>query len=198
MVIYNKIEISSKTTIYIAYFDQNLELSTNLLTDKERERYSKITAKRRAAEYLLARALVCELFPGDTIVYGAKGAPSLESGDVCISISHSSKALALMVSDGDCGVDIEVADRNFALASGRFLTSHDITSSDNRELGAIWCAKEAIYKFFGGKYVRYEDAIVKSISDNSIICMVLDKLIEAKIINFREHIILYCDKFQLD
>ncbi len=198
MIKFSKISTDNDSEIYIAYFDQNPEISIDGFSVEELEKLSTITAFARKREYIATRALLRTILPGEKIIYSLKGSPMLESGSKFISISHSSKAVAIMVSFNRCGIDIELLNRNFERASSKFLTPRDFKTSNHTELAAVWSAKEAIYKYFGGDVRNYEDAIVTSISDRSIICMVLDSHIEAKIVICGEHIVVYCDKFTLN
>lgn len=195
MIKFNKIETNSDSAIYIAYYDQNSELSTANLSNEELVELSAIKATARQREYVVTRLLLNSILPNERIVYSQMRAPMLQSGSKQISISHSSKAVAIMVSSEVCGLDIELIERNFERISSKFLTPNDLVITDHLELAAVWSAKEAIYKYFGGEVKYFEDAVVESIDDKSIICMVLDSRIEAKIVLHGDHIVVYCDKF---
>lgn len=94
------------------------------------------------------------------------GKPYLQGDKRSISLAHSQGWYVLAVSDFSIGVDIE-QNRN-SLAAGRdyFVNKQEETIQD---LLAIWTAKEAFYKLFGGEIGDLkEDVSVFQVDENSI------------------------------
>lgn len=129
------------------------------------------TTPIRRAEWLtwrrVARGLTCEVAPDVKfqIGYNECGAPEARStANPCdkyyIGVSHCRGYVAVVVSDSPCGVDIEHCDRNFERASSKFL-SHEERALEEcyPELlaGAVWCAKEAVYKRYSAEGHKYPD-----------------------------------------
>lgn len=141
-----------KASIHIAAFSDNNPLLTDLspLTEKEYERYHAMNSQSKRDEFLLVRHLAKEICH-DTIIYNSKGAPSLSRGEKYISISHCNDAVAMMISDEHCGLDIELKRRAFKKLAQRIVTPGDTPITDDNLIAVYWCCKEAIYKQLGGE-----------------------------------------------
>lgn len=103
----------------------------------------------RRCEALAWRAIVRrELGEAVNIGYDEYGAPQVDLSGCYISVSHSKEAVALLVSDVPCAVDIEHIERNFARVASRYLSDREREIADKYDLYAeMWCAKEALYKY---------------------------------------------------
>ncbi|MEG1699811.1 MAG: 4'-phosphopantetheinyl transferase superfamily protein [Alistipes sp.] len=106
---------------------------------------------RRRCEYLTWRALVRRTLGADVqITYNAVGAPVIANRDVYISVAHCAERVAVCLSDAPCAVDIETENRNFTRVTSRYMSLAEQRLSANPLLAAaVWCAKEALYKFAG-------------------------------------------------
>lgn len=105
---------------------------------------------RRRAESLMWRAVVCRHLPDAQIGYNAIGAPVVTNYPVHIGVSHGAGYVAVCFSDNPCAVDIEPLTRDFSRASARFATDDERRLSDGPLLlPALWCGKEALYKYAG-------------------------------------------------
>ena len=104
----------------------------------------------RRCEVLAWRAIVRrELGQGVKIFYDEYGAPNVELPDTYISVSHSKGVVAVLFSDRLCAVDIEQADRDFRRVTTRYLSPKEQTLAEQNDLYAeMWCAKEALYKYY--------------------------------------------------
>lgn len=104
----------------------------------------------RRREALAWRAIVRrELGEGVTISYDRYGAPQVDVEGKFIAVSHSRGVVAVMISDGECAVDIEHADRDFGRVAERYLSPSELEIAEQYNLFAeIWCAKEALYKLY--------------------------------------------------
>ena len=116
---------------------------------------SSLTIKRkkeRLGVYCLLNSVFPLRFP--IIRYSEAGQPFIDGYDKFISISHSDKYVVLMVSPIPCGVDIQVTKPNIAMGVDLFINEkdqiNDGTITNNEKLHQFWCAKEALYKKYGG------------------------------------------------
>lgn len=107
-------------------------------------------SSRRRAESLMWRAVVCRYLPDARIDYNAIGAPVVTNYPVHIGVSHCLDYVAVCLSERPCAVDIEPLARDFNRASARFATDDERRLSDGPLLlPALWCGKEALYKYAG-------------------------------------------------
>lgn len=105
-------------------------------------------AGARRREFMAWRALVRRERGAVGIGYAPTGAPQLAGGS--LSVSHSRDYVVVCLGDGPCGVDVERLDRNFSRCLSRYATAAERTLSDDPLLpAALWCAKEALYKYAG-------------------------------------------------
>lgn len=81
-----------------------------------------------------------------------------ECSACCFSLSHSGNAVAVAVSDGPVGVDIERLDKSrFTLSlAERIATEREMEEMGRkkdfaRALNGLWTKKEAIFKLLGGR-----------------------------------------------
>ncbi|MFI3315749.1 MAG: 4'-phosphopantetheinyl transferase superfamily protein [Rikenellaceae bacterium] len=185
-------EVGRATSIHLAYFDENREFEHHMLSAGQSKQLERITSPARRREFVFTRALLSNIAQGEDIVYLENGAPILQSEKYHISISHSSLAVAIMISDFECGIDIELLNRNFKRVAKKYITPSDAPAQSDYELAAVWAAKEAIYKLHQGAINIFEDAKIIRIDKNKINCMVLDREIDANIFEYREHIVSYC------
>ncbi|MFI3321120.1 MAG: hypothetical protein R3Y50_01185 [Rikenellaceae bacterium] len=152
--------------LFIAYYEENSELNLSFLplSDEEKERLSKMKSTLRQTEFKLTRALLYSILPLEKIVYSDSGAPKLQFNSKKISISHSQKCVAIMLAHSDCGLDIELLDRDYLKISHRYLTNNDIKPLSNLEFALYWATKEAIYKLAKGKDIDiFTDISIKNI-----------------------------------
>lgn len=124
----------------------------NLLQPAEKKLYSGFTHERRKCEFLATRNLLNHIFDGDFLLkYEDTGRPMLIRPDRHISISHSMKMAAVIVSPTPAGIDVEPISRNVEKAASRFLSDSEMiwtenTCNPNFYKLLCWCAKEAIFK----------------------------------------------------
>jgi 4'-phosphopantetheinyl transferase len=122
------------------------------LDDDEKKRYKEFSSTSRKLEFLSVRALLSELIGKEaTIVYNKNNKPFIKDGSRFISISHSHKLTAILLSTNEkVGIDLEYMSSNIAAIALKFLNVKEkITRNpDNRKyhLYIHWCAKEALYK----------------------------------------------------
>ena len=103
--------------------------------------------EKRKKEFLISRLLLRNMSPNTSINYNKFGAPELDNFQN-ISISHSKGLVAILLGDKKVGLDIEQISDKLLKLSSKFITEdkHDDLSKEKATL--IWCAKEAIYKWY--------------------------------------------------
>jgi phosphopantetheinyl transferase len=132
--------------------DLNTLLESVVLDQDDRKKYKVFASTSRKLEFLSVRALLTELLGKDArIVYNKNNKPFLKDGSRFISISHSNKLTAILLSTNEkVGIDLEYMSTNIGAIAFKFLNRREkITKeSDKRRyhLYLHWCAKEALYK----------------------------------------------------
>lgn len=122
------------------------------LNAEEKKRYKSFSSNSRKLEFLSVRALLSELIGKEaSIVYNKNNKPFIKDGSRFISISHSHKLTAILLSTNEkVGIDLEYMSSNIAAIALKFLNVKEkITKNpENRKyhLYIHWCAKEALYK----------------------------------------------------
>jgi phosphopantetheinyl transferase len=132
--------------------DQNTLLDLVLLDSDEKKKYKGFSSNSRKLEFLSVRALLSELIGSDAkIVYNKNNKPFLKDGSRFISISHSHKLTAILLSTNEkVGLDLEFMSTNIGAFAFKFINRKEKVTkeSDDRRyhLYIHWCAKEALYK----------------------------------------------------
>ena len=132
--------------------DQNTLLDLVLLDSDEKKKNKGFSSNSRKLEFLSVRALLCELIGSEAkIVYNKNNKPFLKDGSHFISISHSHKLTAILLSTNEkVGIDLEYMSVNISAFAFKFMNRKEkvIKDPENRkyQLYLHWCAKEALYK----------------------------------------------------
>jgi 4'-phosphopantetheinyl transferase len=122
------------------------------LDNDEKKKYKGFSSTSRKLEYLSVRALLSELIGKETkIVYNKNNKPFLSDGSRFISISHSHKLTAILLSTNEkVGIDLEYMSSNIAALAFKFINVKEKVSKEIEKrryhLYIHWCAKEALYK----------------------------------------------------
>jgi len=122
------------------------------LNGDDKKRYKGFSSNSRKHEFLSVRALLAELLGKEaSIVYNKNNKPFLRDGSRFISISHSHKLTAILLSTNEkVGIDLEYMSSNIAAIALKFLNVKEkITKNPEYRkyhLYIHWCAKEALYK----------------------------------------------------
>jgi phosphopantetheinyl transferase len=122
------------------------------LDPEERKKYKSFASTSRKLEFLSVRALLSELIGKDArIVYNKNNKPFLKDGSRFLSISHSHKLTAILLSTNEkVGIDLEYMSTNIAAIAYKFLNRKEKVAKELEErryhLYIHWCAKEALYK----------------------------------------------------
>ncbi|HEX2975152.1 MAG TPA: 4'-phosphopantetheinyl transferase superfamily protein [Bacteroidales bacterium] len=134
--------------------EEDLEtlLSMVTLDAEDKKKYGSFSSNSRKLEFLSVRALLSELIGKDArIVYNKNNKPFLKDGSRFISISHSHKLTAILLSTNEkVGIDLEYMSTNIAAIAFKFLNRKEKVAREAEErkyhLYIHWCAKEALYK----------------------------------------------------
>jgi 4'-phosphopantetheinyl transferase len=122
------------------------------MSPEDKKRYAVFRSTSRKMEFLSVRALLAELLGNDArIVYNKNNKPFIKDGSHFISISHSNKLTAILISkDERVGIDLEYMRANINAFSSKFINKKEkITrrwADRTYHLYIHWCAKESIYK----------------------------------------------------
>ncbi|HEY5470337.1 MAG TPA: 4'-phosphopantetheinyl transferase superfamily protein [Bacteroidales bacterium] len=147
--------------------EEDLEtlLSLVALDIEEKKKYKGFMSNSRKLEFLSVRALLAELIGKETsIVYNKNNKPFLKDGSRFISISHSHKLTAILLSTNEkVGIDLEYMRSNISTLAFKFLNRREkITKENNNRryhLYLHWCAKEALYKICDKEGINFRDNI---------------------------------------
>ncbi len=142
---------------------ESAQRAEELLTPHYREQLMKINSPTRRAQSQAWRVAAREMLGGGIrFTYNAVGAPEIEDSLLRISVSHTSTLAVVAASSGPCGVDIERLDRNFQHVASRYISPSEEAlpaSSHPHFRAAIWCAKEAVYKYLGRREIDFVNDI---------------------------------------
>ena len=123
-----------------------------VLDNDEKKKYKGFSSTSRKLEFLSVRSLLSELIGKDSkIVYNKNNKPFLKDGTRFISISHSHKLTAILLSTNEkVGIDLEYMSSNIAAIALKFLNRREKVTKEQEDrkyhLYIHWCAKEALYK----------------------------------------------------
>jgi phosphopantetheinyl transferase len=132
--------------------DLDTLLDLVVLDIDEIKKYKTFSSNSRKLEFLSVRALLSDLIGKDArIVYNKNNKPFLKDGSRFISISHSHKLTAILLSTNEkVGIDLEYMSTNIAAIAFKFLNRKEKVTREQEErkyhLYIHWCAKEALYK----------------------------------------------------
>jgi 4'-phosphopantetheinyl transferase len=134
--------------------EEDIEALMNLVTldTEEKKKYKGFRSNSRKLEFLSVRALLAELLGKDMrIVYNKNNKPFIKDGSYFISISHSHRLTAILLSTNEqVGIDLEYMSVNIDAFAFKFMNRKEkvVKDTDQRKyhLYIHWCAKEALYK----------------------------------------------------
>ncbi len=135
----------------ISYRDPLTE-DIDLLTPSDIKTIESYSSQKRRDEAFSWRVVLRRSVDSRSdIRYKSVGAPYLDGEKRYIGVSHSSKKVAVVISDRACGVDIESIDRDFGRVASRYVTPAEemLDSGTTPLLPLLWSAKEGLYKVSG-------------------------------------------------
>jgi 4'-phosphopantetheinyl transferase len=147
--------------------EEDIETLLNLvvLDNDEKKKYKGFSSNSRKLEFLSVRALLSELIGKEAgIGYNKNNKPFLKDGSRFISISHSHKLTAILLSTNEkVGIDLEYMSSNIAALAFKFLNRKEKVTKDHTErkyhLYLHWCAKEALYKICDKEGISFRNNI---------------------------------------
>ena len=167
MALYLRKKLDNKAEIavwQVTETEEELIQLSSVPTD-EMEEISLFRSESQRRQKLAVRALLNEVFEEKMYLnHHDNGKPYLENCVTNISITHTDKYVAIIISDDDeLGIDIESLDRNFAPVEQKALSEDEIDDLDddkkNEQLAIYWCAKEAIFKRMSQSRVNFAEQI---------------------------------------
>ncbi|MGB0850645.1 MAG: 4'-phosphopantetheinyl transferase family protein [Bacteroidia bacterium] len=117
--------------------------------------YNKVSRHNLAARVLANQ--VCPDF--DILEKDEYGKPYFESEDHKISITHAGDYAGFMFTEKrDCGIDMEEITERIRRIAPKFIREDEqqFLNQDLKGLYAVWCAKEAMYKYYGLKSLDFK------------------------------------------
>ena len=167
MALYLRKKLDNKAEIavwHVTETEEELIQLSSVPTD-EMEEISLFRNEDHRRQKLAVRALLNEVFEEKMYLnHHDNGKPYLENCATNISITHTTKYVAIIIHDEEeLGIDIESLDRNFAAVEQKALSEDEIDDLDddkkNEQLAIYWCAKEAIFKRMSQNRVNYAEQI---------------------------------------
>lgn len=121
--------------------------------------------KRRVEKTVQAQLLIHAKIDPLLVSYENVGKPIYKKKGVHISFSHAGQYVTLMVSNTNCGIDIEKDNPKIARVSSKFLNQKEVDFLNHPgALAWIWCIKEAVFKYFGEHVIFKDDIIVDQLN----------------------------------
>lgn len=109
---------------------------------------------KRAVEKEAIQQLLIALGYGEhALTYLSSGQPVFSDSEKHLSISHSDGWFAVYIASEPVGVDVQVPSQRLEQGKQYFLNEQEKHLTDLDTLHAIWGAKEALYKKYGGNIV---------------------------------------------
>ncbi len=137
------------------------------LQEEEKSFLARVTSPPRKLEWLASRVLIYQYtgsYPASR--YKDNGQPFLTGCNDQISISHTKGFAAIALSKNNTpGIDIEYPSARIEKVMNRFLHPEEhrfLSTTDlrNRQMGLIWCLKEAVFKQTGIPGLSFKDQII--------------------------------------
>ena len=167
MALYLRKKLENKAEIAVWQVTETEEELRNLVSvpTDELEEISLYREESHRRQKLAVRALLNEVFEEKMYLnHHDNGKPYLENSVTNISITHTDKYVAIIISDDDeLGIDIESLDRDFSVVAVTAKTEDEIDDLEkekrNEQLAIYWCAKEAIFKRMSQNRVIFAEQI---------------------------------------
>jgi phosphopantetheinyl transferase len=127
-------------------------LNMVVLNEEDKKRYRGFRSNSRKLEFLSVRSLLAEVLGKEArIVYNKNNKPFLKDGSHFISITHSHKLTAILLSTNEkVGIDLEYMSANIGAFAFKFMNRREKVTKDPEKKKyhyyIHWCAKEALYK----------------------------------------------------
>jgi len=141
-------------------------LSKLVLNPREQATLEGFRNPERKLEWLSVRTLANEMTGRSVrIMYNTERKPYLEDKSFNISISHSNKLTAILMSKGKrVGIDMEHMSHRISKIADRFIHESEKITDDPElikyHLYIHWCAKEALYKICDKQGIHFKKDII--------------------------------------
>ena len=149
-----------RATLLLWSADEGEEQLRALVTEDDRASADRFASPARRIEHLAWRAALRTIVPDTNISYTGNGTPVIEGLSLHIGVAHTRGMAAVIVSREPCAVDVENAERDFTPSRARFISPQEMLLADSGRTdfaAAVWCAKEAMYKFSGRRGLDFLD-----------------------------------------
>jgi phosphopantetheinyl transferase len=113
----------------------------------------KLQGKRAVEKEAIQRMLIALGYGKNALSYLPSGQPMFTNSKKHLSISHSDGWFAVYIASEPIGIDIQVPNPRLEQGKHYFLNEQEQHLTDLDTLHAIWGAKEALYKKYGGNIV---------------------------------------------
>ncbi len=166
MPLYKTITVNTNTKVFIWKIEESFEaLSEGIqLTDNCANRVNNMKSDLHRRGFMSIRHLMAlEGYTDHDLYYDEHGKPHLRD-DKHISITHSFNFAAIIISNIEVGIDIEMQRHKILRIAHKFtpLKAYKIFANEDalmRKLTIVWCAKESLYKSFAEKGVSFLEHI---------------------------------------
>ena len=163
---FTKIGANSAHLLWRIHESEATLLKYSALTTLAQKEYQKITHPCKRKEWLATRLALSKLLIklGHThteLRKDAWGKPYLVGSNLHISIAHCASFAFAAVASSPIGIDIQLPCKQLQRVKRKFLDDIAIedSGSDLEKLCVYWCAKEAIYKAYGGRGLSLKQGI---------------------------------------
>ena len=137
------------------------------LAEKSEPPFPNRLPNRRDIERFATLLLLKEAKLEDQLQYNEFGKPVLRDGRF-ISISHDRNLVGIIIHEEEIGLDIQTVEERIHRIASKFCNEDELNQfQSTEERTAIWCTKEAIFKYFGTDVPFAESITVTAINWNS-------------------------------
>lgn len=162
MPLYKTITVNSNTKVLIWKIEEPFDhlYENTVLTENCERRVMNMKSEIHRRGFLSIRHLLAiEGYTDFDLYYDDDGKPHLKD-DKYISITHSFNYAAIIISDGEVGIDIEKQRDKIIRIAHKFTPIEEYRTIANddalvRKLTIVWCAKESLFKSFAEKGVSF-------------------------------------------
>jgi phosphopantetheinyl transferase len=136
------------------------------LREEEQSLFDQFVAESRKKQWLAYRILIRRLLePEDfPIEYDQSGKPFLAGSNFHISVTHTDDLAAVIISNkSKAGIDTEKIKPRVRKVMDKFMNEDEVAAlrpgHELEQMTLVWCAKEAIYKYFGERSLDFRENI---------------------------------------
>ena len=127
------------------------------------EQFQALSDHERSMHWLSSRVLLRKMMNTKSFIdlqIDENGKPYIKNFPQKVSISHSGKRVAVLLSNRDCGIDIELMSKKITALAPKFISDDEMKYIDDdyliETMYVFWCAKEAMYKLYGRKKLDFK------------------------------------------